>query len=138
MITLKELRKVKTYEDLKNLDIEQVYCDISYRGGGIGFYGSDVARAFDVSEGDLPNKFGAGCNYLGGGLRGSIFASDFSDRITGRKWKLLTELARACVRVYKNIENEEGLNEEEYPDGDTNWEAKGTKSARNNGVISAY
>ena len=106
MITLKELKKVKTYDDLENLGIGRVYCDISYRGGGVGFYGSDVALAFDVSETYLPNKFGAGCNYLGGGLRGSIFASDFSTEIKGRKSKLLNALGLACVRVYKNIDSE--------------------------------
>lgn len=138
MITLKQLKKVKTYEDLEGLGIGRVYCDISHRGGGVGFYGSDIANTFEVSEGDLPGKFGAGCNYLGGGLRGSIFTSDFSNRITGRKARLLVGLAKACVRVYKNIENECELNNEEYPDGDTNWDAIGTKAQRQAGVISAY
>ena len=106
-IGIRELKKVNTYEDLENLGIGNIYCDISYRGGGIGFYGSDVANIFEVNEGYLPRKFGAGCNYLGGGLRGSIFASDFSKEITGSKAELLIALTRACVRVYKNIDNEE-------------------------------
>ena len=105
-INIKTIRKIKTYEDLENLGIGKVYCDISHRGGGIGFYSSDIAKFFDVSEGDLPNKFGAGCNYLGGGLRGKIFPSTFSERITGKTADLLTALADACVRVYKNIDNE--------------------------------
>ena len=138
MIKIKDLKKVKFYEDLENLGIGGIYSDISHRGGGIGFYGNDVARVFDVSEYQLPSKFGAGCNYLGGGIRGSIFSSDFSTEITGRKAKILRELALACVRVYENLENENGLNEEEYPDGDINWEAKGTKSARKNRIVSAY
>lgn len=138
MKTLTELKKVKTYDDLENLGIGNVYADIGSRGGGIGFYSSDVAREFEISESDLPSKFGAGCNYLGGGLRGSIFPSDFSNEITGRKGKLLTELAKACVRVYEHLENGSGLNDEEYPDGDTNWEAKGTKGARKNNIVSAY
>jgi hypothetical protein len=107
MLNLKDLKKVKTYDDLENLGIGRIICDISYRGGNIGFYGSDVARTFDVSECNLPSKFGAGCNYLGGGLRGSIFGSDFSKEITGRKAKLLNALADACIRVYENIDNEE-------------------------------
>jgi hypothetical protein len=107
MRKLAELKKVKTYDDLEGLGIGRVYCDISYRGGGVGFYGSDIARVFEVSEGDLPGKFGAFCNYLGGGLRGSINASDFSDRITGKKRRLLEELAEACVRAYDNIDREE-------------------------------
>jgi len=107
MINLRDLKKVKTYDDLENLGIGKVYCDISYRGGGIGFYAEDVARAFDVCESDLPSKFGTGCNYLGGGLRGSIFGSDFSKEITDRKAQLLNALSDACVRVYENIDNEE-------------------------------
>jgi len=106
-IGIKELKKVKTYNDLEDLGIGKIYSNISYRGGGIGFYSSDVAMFFDVNEYQLPSKFGAACNYLGGGLRGSIYASDFSKEITGRKAKLLNELASACVRVYKNIDNEE-------------------------------
>ena len=137
MKNLKELKKIKTYEDLEALGIGRVYCDIGGRGGGIGFYSADVANHFEVSEGDLPNKFGAGCNYLGGGIRGSIFGSTFSDRITGRKAKLLKTLAEACVRVYNYVENDNSMNEEETA-GETNWEAKGTNSARKSGIISAY
>jgi hypothetical protein len=107
MIKMADLKKVKTYEDLEKLGIGRIICDISYRGGNIGFSGSDVAREFDIAEGDLPRNFGAGCNYLGGGLRGSIFASDYSDRVTGKKARLLDELGKACVRVYENIDNAE-------------------------------
>lgn len=107
MIKLAELKKVKTYDDLEGLGIGRVYCDISYRGGGVGFYAEDVARAFDVYDYQLPGKFGAYCNYLGGGLRGSINASDFSKEIIGKKRRLLEELAEACVRVYDNIDREE-------------------------------
>ena len=138
-LTVKTLKAVNTYEDLEGLGIGRVYCDISYRGGGIGFYGSDVATAFEVSENDLPNKVGAGCNYLGGGLRGSIFASDFNKtNITGKKATLLTALAQACVKVYENTENGYGLNNEVDADGETNWEALGTKGSRRAGIQSAY
>ena len=126
MLKIADLKKVKTYDDLEGLSIGRIICDISYRGGNIGFYGSDVANMFDVSEGDLPNKFGAGCNYLGGGLRGSIFGSDFSGRITGRKARLLNELAEACIRVYENIDRAEI--EDDVMQG----------IARVNGVKSAY
>jgi len=105
-ITLRELKKVKTLEDLENLGIGNIYCDISYRGGGVGFYRSDIARVFGITEEYLPCKFGGSCNYLGGGLRGEIFASNFSDKIKGNTAKLLLALANACVRVYKNIDNE--------------------------------
>jgi hypothetical protein len=138
MVKLTELKKVKTYKDLEKLGIGKIYCDISHRGGGIGFWSNDIAKSFKVNEGDLPRKFGAGCNYLGGGIRGSIFPSNFSNRITGKKAKLLSALALACVRVYENLEDESGLNGEKYPDGDTNWESKATKEARKNRAISAY
>jgi hypothetical protein len=106
MITLKDLKKVKTYDDLEDLGIGRIICDISYRGGNLGFSGKDVARALDINECDLPTNFGAGCNYLGGGLRGSIFASDFSSELSGRKARLLEELGEACIRVYENIDKE--------------------------------
>jgi len=135
---IRQLKKVNTYDDLENLGIGKVYCDIGYRGGGIGFYADDVANWLNIAVEYLPSKFGAGCNYLGGGVRGSIFASNFSNEITGENRKLLTELGNACVRVYENCENESELNEEEYSDGNTNWETKATKSARKSGIISAY
>jgi len=137
-LTLKAIKKIKTYEDLEGLGIGRVYCDIGGRGGGIGFYSSDVARTFDVSESDLPGKFGAGCNYLGGGVRGSIFGSSFNTtNITGRTADLLTALAQACVRVYENTENESGLNSD-GEDGETNWDAQATKASRKAGIRSAY
>jgi len=139
MIKLSKLKKVNTYEDLENLGIGKVYCDIGGRGGGIGFYSSDVASAFEVNDCDLPNKFGAGCNYLGGGIRGSIFPSSFNQRmIVGNKAKLLDALAQACVRVYESVENEENMNDEEDPSGETNWEATGTNASRKAGIVSAY
>lgn len=138
MKTMKELEQVNTLEDLENLNIGEVYCEISYRGGGLGFYSNDVANHFEVEAYNLPPKFGAGCNYLGGGLRGSIFGSTFSNRITGKKADLLNELAEACKRVYENIEDENNLNDEEYEDGETNWEAVGTKMSRRAGIESAY
>ncbi len=132
MLTLRELRKVKTIEDLENLDIGRLYYDIGPRGGGLGFYARDVACAFDVEEYLLPCKFGAGCNYLGGGIRSSVFASDFSDEVTGkRKRQLLHALAEACVRVYLNEEEELGLNED-Y------WNAQATEHCRKQGIVSAY
>jgi hypothetical protein len=138
MKTLKELKSIQTYEDLENLGIGRVYCDISHRGGGVGFYSSAVAEHFEVEAWQLSPKFGAGCNYLGGGLRGSIFGSTFSNKITGQKAKLLSELSNACVRVYENIENGSSLNDEEDENGETNWEAMGTNASRRVGIVSAY
>ena len=38
----------------------------------------------------------------------------------------------------KWVDFEELLNNEEYPDGEPNWEAKATKQARKSGIVSAY
>ena len=35
-VTLKSIKKVKTYEDLEKLGVGRIYCDISHRGGGFG------------------------------------------------------------------------------------------------------
>jgi hypothetical protein len=133
---LKDIRNAQSIEDLENLGLGSVYCDISYRGGGLGFYSSKVAEVIGLSESDLPSKFGAGCNYLGGGIRGSIFPSGFNTEIQGRKKQLLETIAEACVRVYKNLETESGMNDDD--DDEQNWEAIATQAARNSGIISAY
>jgi hypothetical protein len=138
MVTITQLKKVNTYEDLEAIGIGNVYSDISYRGGGIGFYSNDVAAYFKVNPDFLPPKFGAGCNYLGGGIRGQIFASTFNTKITGRKKSLLYALANACVRVYKNIEDSAKMNDEEDSDGGTNWDAVATKATRDAGIKSVY
>ena len=138
MVTLDKLKSVNTLEELETLGIGKVFIDISHRGGGIGFYSNDVSEHFGVPEFYLPRKFGAGCNYLGGGIRGSIFPSNFDDQIQGEERELLEELGNACVRVYEDIENENGLNDDEYEDGDTNWDAIATKKVRENGTTSAY
>jgi len=133
---LKDIRNAQTIEDLEVLGLGSVYCDISYRGGGLGFYASNVAEAVGVSVGDLPSKFGAGCNYLGGGVRGSIFSSNFNPSVTGRKRQLLEAIAEACVRVYENLENEESMNDDS--DDEPNWDARATKASRKAGIVSAY
>ena len=138
MTPIKQIREVETLADLQALNIGQVIYDIGHRGGNLGFSGAAVAEHFDLDSGLLPRNFGAYCNYLGGGIRGSVSASTFSNQITGRKAKLLIALGEACVRAYKSVEDENGQNDEEYPDGDTNWDAVATKAARNAGIQSAY
>ena len=63
---------------------------------------------------------------------------DYNNDITGRKKQLLDELLNACYRVYVNMENEVGLNDEVDDEGEKNWDALATISARENGVRSAY
>ena len=112
MVKLADLKKVKTLTDLENLGIGKVIGDISYRGGNLGFRGVDVAREFDIYDYLLPTNFGCGCNYLGGGLRGSVFASDFSKEVTGKKARLLEALGEACIRVYYWIEKEDNMEDD--------------------------
>jgi len=130
VITLDEKMKAK----FAALGIGQLDYDIGYRGGTLGFRAEDVAAAFGIDENLLPRHIGAFVNYRGGGLRGAICVSTYSKEITGKKKELLDELLAACKRAYESLENGSGLNDDEYPDGDTNWEAQGTKAARAAGI----
>ena len=133
------IKKVKTVEDLQELNIGNVIVDVSSRGGKLGFRSGDVANAADVPISYLPvSGYGVFCNYLGGGLRGSIVNSGFSPAVKGAKAKLLNELAAACKKAYLSTEDDSGLCDETYPDGDTNWESLGTKKCREAGLVSAY
>ena len=138
MITLNQINAVQTLEDLENLGIGRVYYDLSYRGGTIGISGAQVADVFGVKVSDLPRNFGAHCNYLGGGLRGSIVGSGFNKNVTKVQAAKLTALSEACIRVYEWLENQAHLNDEEDGDGNTNWEALGTARCWEAGVVSAY
>ena len=134
---LREVRKCKTTGDLELLGIGRLVGDgPGYRGGTLGFCGSDVAAYVGCDEADLPGKVGCYCNYLGGGVRGSVVGGGYSSNVTGSKAELLDALAEACKRAYVNAEN--GLNDETDGDGDTNWDALATKGARAAGVVSAY
>lgn len=127
--------------------------DISDRGGTLGItadqfinsaYASKTLRLDDDPEyflQFLPHKIGAFVNYLGGGLRGSICGSTYSDELPDINSRLAHRLdifIDACKERYEEIEDEGHLNDDEYPDGDTNWEAQGTKANRQNGICSAY
>ncbi len=131
-------KKVETLDDLENLNIGTIHMDISYRGGYLGFSGLDVAEFINVDSNLISNKVGAHSNYLGGGLRGSIIGSDYSSKIKPNKAVVLEELIDACKRVYKWIEDEGYLNDEEDPYGETNWDAIGTNKSRDAGITSAY
>jgi hypothetical protein len=124
----------KMKERLEELGIGQLDYDIGYRGGTLGFRSSAVAAAFGIDENLLPRHIGAYVNYLGGGLRGAICISTYSPKIIGKKKELLDELLAACKRAYEDVENEAGLNDDEYEDGETNYEAQGTKAARAAGI----
>lgn len=138
-ITLKQLRKIESLQDLESLNIGRVLCEVGHRGGGIGFYGSDVASAFNVSEDAFGHKFGAACNYLGGGMRGSVFFGGYGKQYVPKsKQKHIDELGAALVRVYLWIENENNMNDEVDESGEINWDAKASNMSRLNGIRSAY
>jgi hypothetical protein len=135
---VKEAGDIVELAKVLEIDFGRVYIDISHRGGGIGFYGSDIALTLEIDEYSLPNLFGAGCNYLGGGMRGAIFASGYDESITGESAELLDAIANKCVEIYEDLENEDQMNEEIDEGGDINWDAKATNASRKAGVVSAY
>lgn len=122
-------------------DNNLIYYNISRRGGGIGIYRKDLAelisKHFDIDVEwlavRLPKYFGAGCNYLGGGVRGAIYPSDFDKSIYEEYPEIaevLEEIADLAIEEYERIE-EEILEEDE-------WSELATKEARKRGIISAY
>lgn len=121
--------------------------DISHRGGTVGAASHVVVdhlfadKSADVQAAlmdMLPNNVGAYCNYLGGGLRGAITASNYSTRMPAYAAKRIDAFTAECKAEYKRIEDKAGLNDEEDEDGETNWEAWGTNKARAAEIASAY
>ena len=134
---LKAINAIQTPEDFEAiLPLDTI--QISHRGGHLGFFGASLSSFLDIPEFYLPGNAGAYCNYLGGGLRGSIQISTYSSKIIGRKKILLDAILQACKRVYINIESDSGLTSETDDDGETNWENTGTNACRAAGINSAY
>ena len=52
--------------------------------------------------------------------------------------KRIDAFTRECKNRYLEIENGQGLNDEEDAEGNTNWEALGTQRSRLAGVKSVY
>jgi len=142
-MTKTELKKINTYEEFitfcKKNGLNPIV-DIGGRGGKLGVYSSGLASLLKINDYDIPSKIGAYCNYLGGGLRGAITCSDgFQNHgVPKRKAEILDEFCEMCKRVYQNVEDEDGMNDEVDGDGEINWEAKGTNASRNAGIVSAY
>lgn len=143
MLTLAEIENVQTLEDLYDLVIDQGYgsgaisYDIGGRGGYVGIDDDCVAGMLDVDADYLPNKVGAYCNYLGGGLRGSVCVSSHGIQ-DPEKAELVDALAEACRRAYYDCENGSGMNDECDDYGEPNWEAIGTNASRGAGIERAY
>lgn len=151
---VKKMARGKTYkkrakeiwqeaEEEKALEV-----DISYRGGGVGIrrswliwrigsYVNEDYNPYDLNylEAYLPRYFGAGCNYLGGGIRGTISPSGFNNKV----WELYPKVARLLdeiqnLAVEKYKEYEEELNLQEWD----KWGYEATEQARRQGIVSAY
>lgn len=138
MKLIEKFNQIETIAELEDLNIGKLYIDISCRGGQIGFHSCDVGAFIGINDALLPNMVGAYCNYLGGGMRGTIVGSNYSEDVPQNKRQLLDAVINACKRVYLNIENDLYLNDEEDEDGETNWDAIATNKARNGGIVSAY
>lgn len=143
----------KAQKAVQQLELdERLLFEVSHRGGHCGAYAGDVVAVLFPNHSDawrdsldekLPGKVGVYCNYLGGGLRGAIAASASIEEMEAHGIakgvaRQLAAFMDACGERYLEMENELGLNDETYPDGDTNWDAFGTNRVRKTGVISAY
>lgn len=146
MLKLAEIENVQTLEDLYDLVIDQgcgsgaISYEIGGRGGYVGIDSDCVAGMLDVDAdcfGLLPVQVGAYCNYLGGGLRGSVCVSNHGIQ-DPEKAELIDALAEACRRAYYDCENGSGMNDECDDDGEPNWEAIGTNASRRAGIERAY
>ena len=144
---MQNIRKSKIYKRLVDMDngngeyIGYVRFEISHRGGSYGMNSENVLRFLGIDmkyDGYLPNNVGAYSNYLGGGIRGSIVQSDYSKDLPKKVSEKIDQFTLACKARYQDIENDSGLNDEEYSDGETNWDAIGTNRIRKAGVKSAY
>jgi hypothetical protein len=122
--------------------------DISHRGGHYGLNAESVVNFLFEKKDDatkekllgwLPSKIGAFCNYLGGGLRGSINGrGNYDELLPSYAKDLIDKFAQCCKERYLEIENASGLNEEEDENGETNWDAVGSNRCRFAGVASAF
>lgn len=126
--------------------------DVGYRGGTLGMYSENLIKEFiapiigldydEIAEihSWLPTKIGCYCNYLGGGIRGSVSKSDY-DVLIGEKYPEVKELIDGyldlCLEFYEKIEEDANLNDEDYDD-DINWDAVATNNVRKAGIKSAY
>jgi hypothetical protein len=123
---------MKKQEFMQNLPVFDIM-DISHRGGTLGWYSSTIEEYIMDMTGInvyyLPSKTGVFCNYLGGGIRGRIQESEYH-HAPKKAHKFLAWAVEHAKQEYERIENEGGLNNEEYEDGETNWDAIATNRVR--------
>jgi len=128
----------------------QVECDICYRGGGLGIPASFIAEELDglLNPEDtidlvcfLPSKVGAGCNYLGGGVRGAIVKGGFDNYLWDNYPKvaeIIDAIQEIAVERYNEIEKKLGLQADYDEEGNSLWDNQATAGARRQGIVSAY
>ena len=132
-----DIKTIQTPEDFENVTgfpLDTI--EVSHRGGGVGFSCFNAEKYLEIDSNLLPRNNGVYCNYLGGGLRGSLCLSDYSSKIIGRKKQLFDAILQACKRIYLYLESP--YNQDTDENGDINWDARGTAACRRAGVKSAY
>ena len=137
---------MKYYDELLELEESgEVEYNIGGRGGSYTISNDAAVKLIAPGDDDydyvlyhIPARIGCGCNYLGGGIRGALVGTSgfIEHKVPPQYAEQLDDLVKAMKARYE--EHESGLNEEEYEDGETNWEAVGTNAARRAGIRSAY
>lgn len=119
--------------------------EVGYRGGHYGFRAEEVVDALFPTLGErarekvldlMPGKYGAYCNYLGGGLRGAVTVSNFASAMPAKYAGDLERFGALCVEKYLELEGH--MNDEYDEDGEPNWDAIGSNRVRAAGVVAAY
>lgn len=138
-------RKIKDCYDIETLEEildTRILYGISERGGYIKIKSYNLKKFIGNSYEKLPDYIGAGCNYLGGGVRGAIFNTfsnnDKLNLFSKKNQLFLRTLTNKLTDLYNDIESELGLQCEEDEEGNTDWNNSATNSVRKQGVISAY
>lgn len=134
---IREIAKIKTFGDWRSFCKEnnlKENFEISHRGGYLGVKTREFVFAFleNADEDMFPSNVGVYCNYLGGGMRGSINYGGHSDRLSKEDSEIVDTFCEACKLAYVSLENMEDEDGEPIVPDDVM-----TGYARAN-VVSAY
>jgi hypothetical protein len=130
-MNFKTVMSCNTIEDLQQLGLGLTY-KIGGNTGYLGLNGALLANAMKIDADLLPMNFGVYHNYLGGGMKGSLIKSSFSDSIPENKKQILVQLLHACQRAFLTYENDL------YDDNADDWDRMATDAARAAGIQKAY
>ena len=84
--------------------------DLGYRGGSL-FIHKEQLEDFTGLDFEATTKIGCYCNYLGGGVRGSILKSEYRETRIKQK-RILEYVLKFIENKYKEYENEQGLEDD--------------------------